>query len=470
MSLVWAALALAAAPPAVAQPAQHDELLIIAPHALAPALADFLAFKQARLPAELVELESALAAGKGPDDPERLKAFLYERWKGGRAPLGYVLLVGDADIMPVRYMVLDRNTDAAFNYAFYPSDLYYADLAKPDGSFENWNGTTGEPGKPDEAFHAAYFGEVRGEHFKSDPINYDHIDYKPEIGVGRWPVNTSDEVRIVAAKTIAYEKSLDARAGKADHSPVGLIASGGWIENRGAMDGLASRLGQSWDVQRRYWGRAEGADTLPPPDEAHVIELLNSGVQLILHSGHGSDDSWAGAISTRSIAKLHNDATPAIMMSAGCSTARLATLPPYEPYIDANGHEHKGTNAGELFSTPPPPPSAYQRGTCNPTGLGEQLLRAGPTGVVAYIGCNTGSQPCGMTLVEGLVDAIARRSASASEPVRLGDCWKDAQAYYYDHQHLGTITPTPDWYPASIFFQGMKFMLYGDPSIPIAPR
>ena len=48
------------------------------------------------------------------------------------------VLVGDVDVMPVRYMVLDRVTPAAFDYAFYPSDLYYADLAKSDGAFDCW--------------------------------------------------------------------------------------------------------------------------------------------------------------------------------------------------------------------------------------------------------------------------------------------------------------------------------------------
>jgi hypothetical protein len=184
--LVAAATAISAG-----QPQVPGGLLIIAPEALSPALADFVAFKNRSLPTRLVDLEEALAAAPGADDPEKLKEFLYRRWRDPTPPrLAYVLLVGDADIMPVRYMVLDRNTEPAFNYAFYPSDLYYADLAKPDGSFEDWNGVKGDPTKPEEAFHARYFGEVRGEHFKSDPINYDRIDYRPEIGVGRWPVST----------------------------------------------------------------------------------------------------------------------------------------------------------------------------------------------------------------------------------------------------------------------------------------
>jgi hypothetical protein len=454
---------------AIAAVGEPSALMVVSPRALKPALTEFVRFKSERLPTELVDLEDAIA-GPGADDPEKLKKYLYARWLAGRGspkdgarpPLGYVLLVGDADIMPVRYMVLDRNTDAAFNYAFYPSDLYYADLAKPDGSFEDWNGTKGDPAKPEEAFHAGYFGEVRGEHFKNDPMNYDHIDYKPEIGVGRWPVSTPAQAAVVAAKTVVYERGLAGLKGRR----VGLVASGGWIENRPAMDAIATTLGGGWKAQRFFWGHESGEGALPPPDEAHIVELLNSGVQFVLHSGHGSDTSWHAAISTGTIPKFHNEATPAIMMSAGCSTARLATLPPYEPYIDFEGHEHTGTDHGEVFAAPPPPPAPYQTGKYNTGGLGEELLRAGPTGAVAYIGCNTGSQPCGMTLMAGLADAIARRQSQPG-PVRLGDCWKDAETYYFDHEHLATLAPSPDWYPASIFFQGMKFMLYGDPSIPI---
>src|SRR6185436_10020494 len=128
------------------------------------------------------------------DDAERLKRFLFVEWRERRAH--YVLLAGDADVMPVRYMVLDRVTPAAFDYAFYPCDLYYADVAKADGSFDDWNARQ-------DSFHAGYFGEVRGEKNKHDPINFDQVHYVPELAVGRWPVSTADEAARVAAKTIA---------------------------------------------------------------------------------------------------------------------------------------------------------------------------------------------------------------------------------------------------------------------------
>jgi hypothetical protein len=149
-----------------------------------------------------------------------------------------------------------------------------------------------------------------------------------------------------------------------------------------------------------------------------------------------------------------------VMMSIGCDTARFTTLPPYEPYLDVNGKEHQGTYAGEKFDAPPPMSACYAKGKCNPIGLGKQMLIAGPNGAVAYIGCNTGGQPCGLTLMDGFTQAWGKNPSA-----RLGDCWRDAVAYYYEREHLDTIKPTPDWYPASIFFQSMKFMVYGDPSL-----
>ena len=145
---------------------------------------------------------------------------------------------------------------------------------------------------------------------------------------------------------------------------------------------------------------------------------------------------------------------------AGCDTARFATLPPYEAYLDVDGVEHKGTYAGEVFHGPPPPPSPYQMGRFNKIGMGCRFVRDGPNGAVAYFGCTTGGQPCGITLLEGFVQAWAH-----SRQPRLGDCWAGAVDYYYEHEKLATLKPTASWYPPSIFFQGMKYVLFGDPSL-----
>ena len=103
--------------------------------------------------------------------------------------------------MPVRYITTDRVTPAAFDYAFYPSDLYYGDVAKDDGSFDAWNSQR-------RGFHAQYFGEVRGEKNKRDPINYDQIHYRCQVAVGRWPVSNARQLKTVVAKSMKYETGI----------------------------------------------------------------------------------------------------------------------------------------------------------------------------------------------------------------------------------------------------------------------
>jgi len=442
--------------------ADNAELLVVVPDALREALADYVAYRRAQMSVSAESLEEILRATDGADDPERLKRHLYEAWRSRGTR--YVLLVGDADVLPVRYMVLDRVTPAAFDYAFYPSDLYYADVAERDGSFEDWNARR-------DGIHARYYGEVRGEKNKQDPINYDDVDYLPELAVGRWPVSTADEVRTVVRKTIGYEESQDKDPGGTPGPPgalgarrAAIVVVDGWVDGRARMERLAEKLPKGWSSERRFYhdAKQEGDPPTPPPTEAEMLKLMNDGVGLVVHVGHGTDDSWAECFHVKSLGKVQNADRLPIMISAGCSTARFATLPPYEAYVDVEGDAHAGTDKGEVFTSPPPPPSAWPSGKYNPSGLGERLLREGPTGAVAYIGCNTGGQPCGITLLEGFVESLG----SAASP-RLGDCWKDAVAHYYRAEKLAELRPTESWYPASIFFQGMKYMLFGDPALRI---
>jgi hypothetical protein len=429
-------------------PEQHSEsagMVIIAPDRFHKELTKFRAYRAAQRPTELVSLESILNSTKGVDDPERLKRWLYDSWR--KRKIRYVLLVGDADVLPVRYMVLDRVTPAAFDYAFYPSDLYYADIAKRDGTFDDWNARK-------DGFHAGYFGEVRGEKNKSDAINFDAIDYRAELAVGRWPVDSEHEVAIVAEKTMTYERAvLSEKAHGLRHAA--LVWVPGWIDTRDRMNRWGNELPSGWKPVKLY-----GGDRMRSTDERHIVTLLNAGSSLVLHVGHGEDNGWSGSIHVGALAHVRNADRLPVVISAGCSTARFSTLPPYEAYEDVHGEKHKGTNAGEEFRSPPAPPSPYARGPYNMTGMGEAMMRKGLSGSVAYIGCNTGGQPCGVTLLEGFVTALHE----VRQPT-LGDCWVRAIDYFYQNEHLATIKPNDDWYPPSIFFQGMKYMVYGDPAL-----
>jgi len=418
---------------------------IVAPDAFHEALAPYVKHKRKHFKTELVSLEKILKTSRGVDDPERLKRFLYEGWKNRK--LGYVLLVGDVDVMPVRYMVLDRIDPKAFDYAFYPSDLYYSDLAKKDGSFDNWNAQQ-------EGFHAQYFGEVRGEKNKRQPINFDQVDYHPDVSVGRWPVQNVDQVRLLAKKSMAYEESVLAGTHPGLRRAT-LFAIDGWVDSRPSLNIVSRRLPPGWRCDKRYYGDKVA------PNEEQLIKALGAGQTLVVHAGHGSEFTWHDLFGLEGLDRVRNHDRLPIMISIGCSTATFAPLPPYQPYVDIHGASHKGTENGEVFRSPPPPPAPYQK-KFNRSGLGEAVLLRGENGAVAYIGCNTGSQPCALTLAEGFAITLSRL-----RPARLGDCWAGTIAYYYDNQKLGTLRPNDDWYPPSIFFQGMKFMLFGDPTLPI---
>jgi len=430
------------------QPAARQGLVIIVPRSFDAALKPFVVHRRRDLPVEVAILEKVLAETPGVDDPEKLKRFLYVAWQKRHAH--YVLLVGDATLLPVRYMVLDRVTPAAFDTAFYPSDLYYADVARADGSFDDWNGRK-------DGYHGRYFGEVHGEKNKHDAINFDKVHYVPTLAVGRWPVSTPQEVTTLVEKTIVFEERI--ASGKSGRPRLGLVNHEGFVDARDQLDRMAAKMPKDWLIERRYYSDARRPSKQLPTEQA-VVDLLNSGVDLVVHVGHGSDTAWEGCLSVNDLTKIKNAGHLPVMISAGCSTARFATLPPYEPYVDIHGVEHKGTDAGEVFRSPPPPPATYQKGRLSSIGLGRQFVRGGLNGAVAYYGCDTGGQPCGITLLEGFVCAWGQ-----SPHPRLGDCWTGAVRYYYDNEKLATLKPTADWYPPSIFFQGMKYMLFGDPSL-----
>jgi hypothetical protein len=412
---------------------ERPRLVAIAPAEWLPVLKPWVEARQRDCHVEAVALEDVLAKNEGRDAPERVKRYLWRSWRD--TGLRYALLVGDADTFPFRFMVLDRCTPAAFDTAFYPSDLYYADVARDDGSFDDWNRNT-------DAHHADYIGEVQGEKVKEPPINLDAISYVPEVAVGRWPVSNPADLAMVVAKTVAWQPK-ERRAL--------LVHQDGWVDASARVGSWGDSLAAAgWEVDRQM-----------KPTPASVLASLKKGTVLALHSGHGEAWGWDRCLGPAEEKQLA-DAPPAILASAGCGTAVVTVQPPYEAYLDVHGVLHKGTNNGEVFTAPPSPPAPLQPGRLERSSIAERLLRAPTGGAIAYVGCTTGSQPCALTLVEGLA-----LFAAQGERRRLGDAWNFALARYWREERLAELKPTADWYPPSIFFQGMKFILLGDPSLPL---
>jgi len=141
--------------------------------------------------------------GQGRDEPERIKLAIADFV--GNSNVRYVMLVGDSDTFPVRYTMTDRGHGPrpdgtayppAYNRAFYPTDLYYADLYEADAStFETW-----------DANADGLYGELRGETI-AGTLNVDQVDMDPDVAVSRVPASTVAEVAAYVDKVISFELS-----------------------------------------------------------------------------------------------------------------------------------------------------------------------------------------------------------------------------------------------------------------------
>ena len=440
--------------PSVAAP---KKLLIVAPGAFHNTLAPFVEHKKNLLPTEVVTLDAILKNTKGVDDAERLKRYLYNRWKADK--IGYVLLVGDVQLIPVRhYAVMDLGKGVVACYL--PSDLYYSDLAKKDESFEDWNANK-------EGNNAGYFAQLQFNTEKeSEPVNVDQIDYLPDVALGRWPVHTVPQLQAVIAKTIRYENHVladDIAAIRRSAFVLGPNAT----DTRRDMENWGKKLEavSTWRPIRRY-AKYEGGDfPVSPPNEEEVVKILENGVGMIFHDGHGNWDSW-DCLNINRVRSLKDAGLPPVMFSLGCSTALFAPNVPEMPYVDIHGKQHPGTSNKEVFNTSPPPPHVYQRGVFNPSSLGVEWVRVPRNGCVAYIGAANTAAGRNNVLVDGFVDWIM-----GNEQPRLGDAWSAGIVRYFNELGLATIK-AKDWNRVADFHQGMLFQLFGDPSmrLPRAPN
>ena len=257
-------------------------------------------------------------------------------------------------------------------------------------------------------------------------------------------------MKTVVAKSVVFEKGI--RDGSHPHSgDVCLFNVAGWVDARDRLRQLAGGLPSGF-AQRSFSSKTRIRNSRPTqPDTTHILEAFNRGARVRLHVGHGDERSWQGsALSRANIKQMNNADRLPVVISAGCSTAYFAPLGPYEAYTDVRGEEHRGTDAGEVFTSPPPPPAPYQKRAIKES-LGKSLLIDGPNGAVAYIGCNTGGQPCALTLLEGFMAGLKRGGRS-----RIGDCWTYAISYYYDKEHLATLAPERRLVPAEHFLPGYE--------------
>lgn len=420
-------------------------LLIIAPAALTAPLEKLKKHKtRTGIPTTIVTLEKIYQRGYSGDEAEQVKRYIADRVATDLCR--YVLLVGDADVFPVRYTKTDREDAKACNVAFFPTDLYYASLHQPNGAFDTWDSNGN-----------GYYGELRGE-TGSGTINVDDVSLLPEIAVGRVPASTVDDVRRFVTKCIGYEE----KAGQADWTwSAVLVGTHNWGSRDWASQTLLNLAQGPLALYSTTLVITRGQSRGDELACAAITGAVNQRVGLVGYLGHGTNSALAiptGGWGVGEIPKLSNSEAWPIMLAAACDTGGFATLPPYNEYVDVNGVTHQGSAHGEVFTTAPPQPDCIQNWVDPDDDLATNITVRTDHGAVAYFGGVTGMQ--NTEPFEILLDWVAHSST-------VGDAWREMIKAYYELPSVPRTLPQPSWSQLARFHQPWKYVLFGDPSLRI---
>jgi len=211
----------------------------------------------------------------GYDEPERLKwgIHLYRLY----CDIKYVMLVGDCDKLPVRY-VKGYNSEWGINYL--PSDLYYADLYDESYSFDDWD--------YDNDHEHGEFDYAGGTDINL--VNVDKIDMHPDIMVGRIPASSVQEVETYVDKVITYELSA---------------TDSSWFKNAlYIVDGGPAAFGDEtkknqidpfllgFTITKAYQDNSPWNSMEVEERAANINGYLNEGLGFVNWFGHGNPTYW----------------------------------------------------------------------------------------------------------------------------------------------------------------------------------
>ena len=202
----------------------------------------------------------------GRDKSEQIKYFIKDAIETYN--IKYVLLMGGKSFLglkwnlPARYVQLNDG----FGYSEFLSDLYYADIYKDNGEFENWDSN-------------------KNGIFAEWGFSGDNLDLKPDIAVGRLPCRNINEVKTIVDKIINYEKNAYGKSWFKNMVVVGgdTFPTVEGYEGESTCD-IASNYMDGFEITKLY--TSTGA--LSSPDE--IINSINQGCGFLLTRGRGGTD------------------------------------------------------------------------------------------------------------------------------------------------------------------------------------
>ena len=235
----------------------------------------------------------------GYDLAEKMRNFLREKYPSGEWGIEDVLLVGDYGDVPMRRTAQD------LGYGKPETDLYYAELSKPDN--QSWD---------------ANQNHLWGE-------NSDPIDFYSEVNVGRIPWSDPATVQHICAKSAAYEQNNDPTFKKNILLLAAFFWTSPWTDNAVLMEAKVNQPWMAeWTKMRLY---EQGHSTYQSNYDllrSNVVAVWSAGKYAFVNwAGHGSPDachryfSPAGPFITRDDCAQLNDDYPAIIFADACSNS-----------------------------------------------------------------------------------------------------------------------------------------------------
>lgn len=157
---------------------QYNYLIIVRDNTMRGAIVNFKNWKEKLgFGVKVVTLDSIFTHVNGGDDPERIWNFLQQNYSGENWGIRYVLLIGDIDVLPMRFLCPNNNGWP------YSSDFYYANLT------QNW--------------------DVDNDNRWGEP-NDDNLDATPDVLVGRIPSNSPMTVTSILNNYMSFEQNTGA--------------------------------------------------------------------------------------------------------------------------------------------------------------------------------------------------------------------------------------------------------------------
>ena len=292
------------------------DMVIIAPNKFSASIQPLIDHKNGHgVKTFLKTTEEIYKEYKGQDKAEEIKLFIKDAIENNA--IKYVLLIGGRQGQSFRWYVPCRysNVDDGFMNKQFLSDLYFADIYKENGDFEDWDSNG---------------NGIFAEWYEDDSKLPDIMDLKPDVAVGRLPCRNENEVVSIVEKIIYYENNA---YGKPWSNKALLI---GGDTNPGVGDPFP------------YEGEADCNYTMQNLTDFNVTTLFvsdgtltsyndfissfNTGQGFVLFHGHGqqkklfthtSDGEQLMIFDSEYISQLNNDGMYPIMVVGCCVTTEF---------------------------------------------------------------------------------------------------------------------------------------------------